>query len=616
MATLTTLASFNTTDGNRPLAGLIEDSAGDLFGTTENGGMNNQGTVFEITKTATGYASTPTTLINFDNTNVLTSDGALPLDPLLMDAAGNLFGTTSEGGANGATGTVFEIAKTATGYASTPSTLVRFTGATGDTPEAGLIADAAGDLFGTTLTAGANGTTAYVGTVFEIAKTASGYANAPTILAGFAAPPNGSYPNGSMPTSNLVMDAAGDLFGTTSFGATNNSGTVFEIAKTASGYAPLTTLADLSTVGVSKAPLAIDAAGDLFGTTTSGGTSNEGTVFEIAKTAGGYATPTILASFNLTNGQIPEGGLLIDGGGNLWGTTVGGGGTGNGNGEVFEIAKTATGFASTPTVVVGFNSQQANAAPTCTLFADAAGNLFGTSSYGGLSANGSDAGTVFEVTGSGFVPTTSAPNPPPTAAFTVADATTGATTMMAGQAYTGPVAGITNEFVTNTSDILNITANVANTFIEIAPSASGGYPSESGINVSVANGNNVLDAYGNSNFYTGGAGTDQFYEDARTLTQNSWSTVVNFHSGDNITIWGVTTADFNLNWIGDTFGATGSTGLTGVLVPVTAGQPEVAFTLTGFKMADATDGKLSLSFGQTPSQNGVAGSTYLTIHAV
>ena len=80
---------------------------------------------------------------------------------------------------------------------------------------------------------------------------------------------------------------------------------------------------------------------------------------------------------------------------------------------------------------------------------------------------------MFEVTGSGFVPTT---HPPPANAFTVADATTGATTTMAGQAYTGPVAGITSEFVTNTSDILNVTANVANTFIEIAPTDGGPVP--------------------------------------------------------------------------------------------------------------------------------------------
>ena len=256
---------------------------------------------------------------------------------------------------------MFEVAKTATGYASTPTTLVKFNALTGDIPEAGLITDAAGDLFGTTLTAGGNGTTVVVGTVFEIAKIASGYASAPTILAGFGAAAAGSYPNGSMPMGNLVMDAAGDLFGTTSFGATNNFGTVFEIAKTATGYAPITTLANMSTVGVSKAGLAIDAAGNLFGTTFNGGPTNDGTVFEIAKTATGYAsTPTILASFNLADGLAPEGGLLIDGAGNLWGTTSGGG-PGTSNGEVFEIAKTATGYASTPTVVVGFDSEQANA---------------------------------------------------------------------------------------------------------------------------------------------------------------------------------------------------------------------------------------------------------------
>src|SRR5208282_3087393 len=103
----TTLASFNNTDGAYPLAALIIDAAGDLFGTTYNGGANNNGTVFEIAKTSTGYNSTPTTLVSFNGANGLyPRSGAL-----ISDAAGDLFGTTEGGGANGY-GTVFELTGT------------------------------------------------------------------------------------------------------------------------------------------------------------------------------------------------------------------------------------------------------------------------------------------------------------------------------------------------------------------------------------------------------------------------------------------------------------------------------------------------------------------------
>jgi uncharacterized repeat protein (TIGR03803 family) len=142
---------------------LIADAHGDLFGTTALGGANNLGTVFEIAKTAHSYASTPTVLVSFNGT-----DGSAPVGGLIADAHGNLFGTTAEGGANDA-GTVFEIVKTSHGYASTPITLVSFNGTNGDHPLGSLIADAHGDLFGTTTQGGANGQ----GTVFEI--TGSGF---------------------------------------------------------------------------------------------------------------------------------------------------------------------------------------------------------------------------------------------------------------------------------------------------------------------------------------------------------------------------------------------------------------------------------------------------------
>jgi hypothetical protein len=127
--TLTTLVSFNGSDGQGPRAPLIADASGNLFGTTVAGGAYGglNGTVFEIVKTASGYANSPTTLVNFNGTN-----GAFVTGGLIMDANGNLFGTTTYGGAYGEPcgcaygGTVFEIAKTGNGYARTLTILVNF----------------------------------------------------------------------------------------------------------------------------------------------------------------------------------------------------------------------------------------------------------------------------------------------------------------------------------------------------------------------------------------------------------------------------------------------------------------------------------------------------------
>ena len=139
------------------------------------GGLYGGGSIFEIVHTPSGYASTPTTLVSFGGT---AGDGVGPAGSLIMDAHGNLFGATGGGGAY-TYGTVFEIAKTADGYASTPTILVSFNGTDGAGPS-NLIADAHGNLFGTT-TSGGTG----FGTVFEIVKTADGYASAPTTLVNF-----------------------------------------------------------------------------------------------------------------------------------------------------------------------------------------------------------------------------------------------------------------------------------------------------------------------------------------------------------------------------------------------------------------------------------------------
>jgi uncharacterized repeat protein (TIGR03803 family) len=130
--TRTTLVNFNGANGAQPFAGLIADAAGDLFGTTFNGGANGDGTVFEVAKTSTGYASTPTPLVSFN-----LADGRGPYSGLIADAAGDLFGTTGFGGANG-DGTVFELRNNGGGnYTLNP--LFSFNGTDGANPNAGLI---------------------------------------------------------------------------------------------------------------------------------------------------------------------------------------------------------------------------------------------------------------------------------------------------------------------------------------------------------------------------------------------------------------------------------------------------------------------------------------------
>jgi uncharacterized repeat protein (TIGR03803 family) len=382
---LTTLVSFTGANGANPEGNLIPDASGDLFGTTSAGGPEGDGTVFEITKTKHGYDSAPSTLAGFTG-----ADGAQPYGSLIADAAGNLFGTASAGGADN-DGTVFEIAKTRRGYASAPATLVSFTGADGGDPFGSLIADVAGDLFGTTYAGGTDGD----GTVFEIAKTKGGYAGAPTTLVSFTGA------DGADPIGSLIADAAGDLFGTTSDLSANGYGTVFEIAKTKGGYASApTTLVSFTGVDGDQpyGSLIVDAAGDLFGTTEEGGANGYGTVFEIVKTKSGYASaPTVLVSFTGTDGANPFGDLLADAGGNLFGTTEAGGALGQGT--VFEIAKTKSGYAGAPATLVSFTGADGGN-PSGSLIADAAGDLFGTTYANGPTGDG----TVFEITNSGFAP--------------------------------------------------------------------------------------------------------------------------------------------------------------------------------------------------------------------
>ena len=218
---VTTSVDFNFGNGSAPSGDLIADIRGNLFGTTSAGGTHGKGTVFEVAKTPGGYASSPTILVSFKG-----SDGATPKARVIPDAAGNLFGTTTAGGAYGQ-GTVFEIAKTRGGYASTPITLISFTVHNGAAPSAGLIADAYGNLFGTTSAGGAH----VDGTVFELVKAPGGYSDALITLVSF------DFANGAVPLAGLIADAHGDLIGTTSAGGAMDRYDIRDHQELPNGYA-------------------------------------------------------------------------------------------------------------------------------------------------------------------------------------------------------------------------------------------------------------------------------------------------------------------------------------------------------------------------------------------
>jgi len=377
--TLTTLATLAAT-GTHPYGVLVEDAAGNLYGTTglsptdKGGSATTQGTIFELVK----GASTVTTLATFNGVN-----GADPVAGLTLDAAGNLFGATAYGGSAG-DGTLFELAKGATAV----TTLATFAGANGSVPQSVLTADAAGDLFGVTNLGGS----ANVGTVFELVKGAT----AVTTLASFNGP-NGSYGEGG-----VTIDGAGNIYGTTVYGGSSGSGTIFELVK---GATTVTTVASFTGPNGSTARSGVtaDAAGNLFGVTYDGGSSNVGTIYELAKGATAVAT---LATFTGANGANPIGNLKVDAAGNLYGTTSTGGG--GGQGTVFELFKGASVISTLATFTSATGGN-----PYAGLTLDSAGNLFGTTTTGG--------GTVFEIpAATPFTPLNVTTSSPDTAALLAA----------------------------------------------------------------------------------------------------------------------------------------------------------------------------------------------------
>jgi len=304
-----------------------------------------------------------TALASFNGAN-----GANPGAAVAFDAKGNLYGTAVNGGAN-SQGVVWELAN----GTSTITALASFNGANGAYPGACVTFDANGNLYGTA-DSGANG----YGTVWELAKGSNTIAP----LAAF------NLTNGAAPAAGVTFDANGNLYGTTLSGGAANGGTVWELAK---GSNMITALASFNGTNGAQpiGGVTFDANGNLYGTAQSGGTYGIGTVWELAK---GSNTINALASFNYSNGNAPQGGVTFDAGGNLYGTAVEGGASGN-NGTVWELAKGTNAI----TALASFNGTNGTY-PRGGVTFDANGNLFGTAYTGGAYFSGPNTGgTVWEL---------------------------------------------------------------------------------------------------------------------------------------------------------------------------------------------------------------------------
>ena len=314
-------------DGAAPLAGVIRDSNGILYGTTSQGGQYTYGTVFKLRPGSTA----PTTVITPWIESVLYSfqggnDGFVPGSDLVFDPEGNLYGTTQEGGAYGY-GTVFKLTPSDGGW--TESVIYSFTGgADGASPVAGVVLDNSGNLYGTTPNGGSKSN---VGVVYELTPSGSGWNEA--VLYAFQ-----GENDGAAPYAGVILDQSGNLYGATYAGGVNNGGTVFELSPS-NGSWTLNVLYSLTGPsggnGGPAASLTMDAAGNLYGTTLYDGLYGSGSVFKLTSSNNSWTYFSLHDFAGGNDGEQPYSSPVFDSSGNLYGTAQDGGT--DGYGIVFQI---------------------------------------------------------------------------------------------------------------------------------------------------------------------------------------------------------------------------------------------------------------------------------------
>ena len=372
--TFTVLHSFTRTlTGFGPRAGLVPDATGSLYGTTNND--FNGGSAYKLTHSQSGWAVSTLAEFNHD------VDGTAPYSPLTLGPDGAFYGTTEYGGTRGGCGgsgcgTVFRLNPSA---AYSRTTIYRFSGPDGYWPFGELTFDRAGNIFGTTLGGGSDA----AGTVFELVRNGSQWTQ--SVIYSF-----GSNFGGNQPLAGVIFDSAGNLYGTTyTGGSLCICGVVYELSPSAGGwsYRDLHEFEGSEDGEWPEDSLIMDAAGNLYGTTSGYG----GTVFELSPSGDNWNLSTIYR-FSGGDGTNPgpDGGVIMDASGNLYGTTYAEGFYGLGS--VFKLTPTGSGWVYDP--LYDFQPFQGGQYPIGNLLLDANGNIFGTASEGGDYGGG----TVWEIT--------------------------------------------------------------------------------------------------------------------------------------------------------------------------------------------------------------------------
>ena len=322
--------------------GVVIGPDGALYGTTQAGGIGNChdgagcGMAFRLHPPSNPCRSVSCSWIENKMTNFFPQTGWLPENSTaVFDAQGNMYGTASQDEQNGA-GVVYELSRSGGGWLQT--VIYRFTGLSdGSGPIGGLTMDAAGNLYGTTTQGG--DLTCYsnlgCGTVYKLSRSGNGWIEQ-TLHAFHTG-------EGQRPTGNLVLDAQGNLYGATTNAGPNGGGTVFALSSGSWNFSLLAPLVGSGSDATGPTNgLIMDAAGNLYGATENEGSFHAGSVFKLTPSQGGWTFITLYEFTGGLDGYGPFSNLVIDGSGNIFGTTLEGGGTGCvgfGCGVIFEISQ-------------------------------------------------------------------------------------------------------------------------------------------------------------------------------------------------------------------------------------------------------------------------------------
>lgn len=353
-------------DGGQPYSGVTLNRGGDLYGTTHTGNQGtNWGQVYRLQRRGSNYgfvdlalfdgtleapvtfgpngsiySTSPNNLTIYQHGYVLNvsppqnavcdtvlclwfatviygfsggADGDMPnYGAVIFDQAGNMYGTTSGGGSGN--GVVYEMMGSGVNW--TEQAIYAFSGTPdGATPLGGVVLDTAGNLYGTTTAGGASGN----GAVYELSRSGNGWTE--QVLYSFTGGSDGSYP-----TAGLILDASGNLYGSTNTGGAGGGGTVFELSPSGGGHWTYSLLSSLS--GGANcgpwSPLALNG-GNLYGTTVCDGSNSDGNVFELSSSGNSWTYSSLYDFTGGNDGKFPYGGVTLDSSGNLYGTTLRGG---------------------------------------------------------------------------------------------------------------------------------------------------------------------------------------------------------------------------------------------------------------------------------------------------